>query len=119
MNRTGMSLALCGLLVLGTALVGCKEREPATPAPEEVTEPAPVPEGATEPAPAPPVEGAAAVGQTICPVGGDPIDETVFVMHEGQKVYFCCDLCKAPFEEEPEKYLSKLPQFGGQEKDPA
>ncbi|MGD0784866.1 MAG: YHS domain-containing protein [Sedimentisphaerales bacterium] len=55
---------------------------------------------------------AASAEQTICPVmTGNPIDKNVFVEYKGKKVYFCCTQCKAEFEKNPEKYLSKLPQF--------
>ena len=48
----------------------------------------------------------------MCPVmDGNKIDKNVFVEYKGKKVYFCCAQCKAKFEAEPEKYLSKLPQF--------
>jgi YHS domain-containing protein len=60
------------------------------------------------PAPSP---SAAAVEQTICPVMGGPINKDIFVEYEGKKVYFCCAQCKGQFEKEPQKYLSKLPQF--------
>jgi YHS domain-containing protein len=29
-------------------------------------------------------------------------------MHEGQKVYFCCEGCKETFAEDPQKYLAKI-----------
>ncbi len=29
-------------------------------------------------------------------------------MHEGQKVYFCCESCKDSFNEDPKKYLAKI-----------
>ncbi|MBN1816272.1 MAG: efflux RND transporter periplasmic adaptor subunit [Sedimentisphaerales bacterium] len=49
--------------------------------------------------------------QTICPVMGNPIDETVFTEYQGKKVYFCCPGCIDTFLAEPDKYLAKLPQF--------
>jgi YHS domain-containing protein len=49
--------------------------------------------------------------QTICPVMGNPIDPAVFVEYKGKKVYFCCRGCDQKFQEDPEKYLAKLPQF--------
>jgi YHS domain-containing protein len=52
-----------------------------------------------------------ATEQTLCPVLNNPIDKNVFVVYQGKKVYFCCAACKGPFEKNPEKYLSKLPQF--------
>jgi len=54
-------------------------------------------------------------GQTVCPVTGEKIDPAVFVMHEGKKIYFCCDSCIKPFQKDPKKYLTRLPQFGGKE----
>jgi YHS domain-containing protein len=49
--------------------------------------------------------------QTICPVLNAPIDKNIYVEYQGKKVYFCCADCKAAFEKEPAKYISKLPQF--------
>ena len=49
--------------------------------------------------------------QTKCPVMGGDIDKNVFTTYKGKKVYFCCKACIAKFEAEPEKYISKLPQF--------
>ncbi|HEX5472918.1 MAG TPA: YHS domain-containing protein [Lacipirellulaceae bacterium] len=49
--------------------------------------------------------------QTKCPVSGKPIDPEHFVEYKGKKVYFCCPHCPEAFKANPEKYLSKLPQF--------
>jgi Cu(I)/Ag(I) efflux system membrane fusion protein len=49
--------------------------------------------------------------QTLCPVMDNPINKDVFVEYRGKKVYFCCPGCDETFLAEPEKYLSKLPQF--------
>jgi YHS domain-containing protein len=54
---------------------------------------------------------AAGTEQTICPVLNAPIDKNIYVEYQGKKVYFCCADCKAAFEKEPAKYISKLPQF--------
>ncbi len=52
------------------------------------------------------------IEQKMCPVMANmPINKDIFVEYQGKKVYFCCNDCKAKFEKEPEKYLSKLPQF--------
>lgn len=69
----------------------------------------------TEPA-APPAAEANAIAsaeseQTMCPVMEAPIDKNIFTEYQGKKVYFCCGQCKGEFEKDPEKYLSKLPQF--------
>lgn len=49
--------------------------------------------------------------QTMCPIMDGPINKDIFVEYEGKKVYFCCPGCQAPFLKDPEKYISKLPQF--------
>lgn len=55
---------------------------------------------------------AEAIVQTTCPVmEGNPIDKTLFVEYKGKKVYFCCKGCPEKFLENPEKYVTKLPQF--------
>ncbi len=83
----------CALAITAVIATGCKKKESA--APPETREAA-----------------SAEVEQTTCPVmEGNPIDKNVFVMYKGKKVYFCCESCKAKFEADPEKYISKLPQF--------
>lgn len=54
--------------------------------------------------------------QTICPVMGGKINKEIFTEYQGKKVYFCCPACKPEFEKNPEKYISKLPQFQNAEK---
>jgi len=49
--------------------------------------------------------------QTVCPVMGGAINKDYYTVYKGKKVYFCCPGCKEKFEEEPEKYIAKLPQF--------
>jgi Cu(I)/Ag(I) efflux system membrane fusion protein len=56
-------------------------------------------------------ESSALAGQTICPIMGGPIKKDVFIEYKGKKVYFCCPGCESQFQENPEKYLDKLPQF--------
>ena len=51
------------------------------------------------------------IEQKTCPVTGDKIDPKVFIEYKGKKVYFCCPMCKGAFEKDPEKYITKLPQF--------
>lgn len=56
-----------------------------------------------------PAAGAAEqVAQKLCPVMDDEIDSQIFTMHNGRKVYFCCDDCIAKFKKDPAKYLAKL-----------
>ncbi len=50
--------------------------------------------------------------QTTCPLMEEmAIDKSVYTEYKGKKVYFCCAGCINTFKENPEKYLSKLPQF--------
>ncbi len=49
--------------------------------------------------------------QTQCPVMSGEIKKDIFVEYKGQKVYFCCPPCKKDFNADPEKYITKLPQF--------
>lgn len=49
--------------------------------------------------------------QTLCPVSNKPINPEQSVEHDGKQVYFCCGGCPKAFEKDPEKFLSKLPQF--------
>jgi YHS domain-containing protein len=48
-----------------------------------------------------------AIEQTTCPVMGEPINKDIFVEHNGKKVYFCCEQCKAEYLKNPEKYPLK------------
>lgn len=89
-----VTILLASLLSAGLVLLnGCKESEPTTP-PEPTEEVA-----------------AATIEQTTCPVMDGAINEKYFTEYKGQKVYFCCPGCKEKFEENPEKYIAKLPQF--------
>ena len=54
---------------------------------------------------------AAPAAQTLCPIMNAPIKKTLFVEYQGKKVYFCCPGCEGAFSKNPQKYLSKLPQF--------
>jgi len=84
------SLALVGLIVAN----GCKKSEP-TESPEG---------GAGQVA-------AAAIEQTTCPVMDGAINKDIFTEYNGKKVYFCCPGCKEQFEQNPQQYVAKLPQF--------
>lgn len=87
-------LLVTGLLVGIVILAGCRKKsEPAVPA--EVKEQV----------------ASAVTEQTTCPVMGGAINTSIFTEYKGKKVYFCCPSCKDEFEKDPEKYVSKLPQF--------
>jgi YHS domain-containing protein len=50
--------------------------------------------------------------QIECPVmAGQEIDPRIYSDYQGHRVYFCCLTCKMAFDENPGKYLSRLPQF--------
>lgn len=100
------SLLLVGLIMLN----GCKKSEPA---PSETSAETMQSEGNEQMAM---VDEAAeavasAIEQTDCPVMGGAINKAIFTEYKGKKVYFCCSPCKEKFEQEPEKYIAKLPQF--------
>ena len=97
MKKSIVMLLLAGFLTVGLiGLTGCKEEsEPVTPPPDSNA----------------PETASATIEQTTCPVMAGAIDKNIFVEYQGQKVYFCCPGCKQKFEEEPQKYLVKLPQF--------
>jgi len=85
----GMALLAFSLSMVVIALTGCKQ---TTPTDSNTT-------------------AAAETEQTTCPVMGKPINKDLFVEYQDKKVYFCCKGCKEKFQQEPEKYLDKLPQF--------
>jgi len=44
----------------------------------------------------------------VCPVSGEAANKEIFTEYKGQKVYFCCNDCKATFEKDPAKYETKI-----------
>lgn len=50
--------------------------------------------------------------QVFCPVGGKlgTMGTPVKVMVEGKPVFICCEGCRGPLLEDPEKYLAELEQ---------
>jgi len=93
--KTKKTLVLAAIIVLMAVVLagGCKQKmeKPAAPEPNKVA--------------------AAEVEQTTCPVMAGKVDKNVFTVYQGKKVYFCCTMCKAQFEKDPQKYIAKLPQF--------
>jgi len=89
-----MVFMLAGLFLIGVVCpTGCKKKtEPVVP--KETKDVATV-----------------AIEQKTCPVMEGAINKDIFTEYKGKKVYFCCAGCKEKFEKEPEKYISKLPQF--------
>jgi hypothetical protein len=62
-----------------------------------------------------------AVAQTTCPVmEGSPIDRSLFVDHDGKRIYLCCGGCIAVVKKDPQTYIKKLEDAGvALEKTPA
>jgi YHS domain-containing protein len=50
------------------------------------------------------------VGNKICPVSGDKIEEAAKAIYEYEgKVYnFCCAMCIDDFKKDPQKYIKKI-----------
>lgn len=50
------------------------------------------------------------LGNKICPVSGEKIDEKTKTTYEYQgKIYnFCCPVCIEDFKKDPEKYIQKI-----------
>jgi YHS domain-containing protein len=109
-NLVSIPLMAAMLLAALVVLNGCKKSEPETTTPASDTmnqETAQMETDANDME----MQVASATEQTTCPVMGAPIDKNLFVEYEGKKVYFCCKGCETKFKENPEMYVSKLPQF--------
>lgn len=50
------------------------------------------------------------VGNTVCPVSGDKIDEKVKATYtyEGKTYNFCCAMCIDSFKKDPQEYIKKI-----------
>ena len=46
--------------------------------------------------------------QTVCPVMGGKIDQSIYTDYKRRRIYFCCQGCVDAFKNNPEKYLDKL-----------
>ena len=107
MNTRKITLLIAVLFVGLLMLNGCKESE-TTPAEtstgHEGHDHAVMAEKAAE-------EVVAAAEQTTCPIMVGKINKAIFIEYQGKKVYFCCDGCQDKFNEAPEQYVAKLPQF--------
>jgi len=56
------------------------------------------------------VKNAEDVGNKVCPVSGEKIDEKMKETYEYKgKIYnFCCPVCVEEFKKDPEKYIEKM-----------
>ena len=52
------------------------------------------------------------VPQTTCPLMGRKINKTIFVDHDGNRIYLCCNGCIGKFNDDSGKYLKKLEDAG-------
>ncbi|MEP0775057.1 MAG: hypothetical protein HRF46_11920 [Acidobacteriota bacterium] len=50
--------------------------------------------------------------QSACPVSAKAIDRSVFVDHQGQRIFFCCRGCPAAFKADPEKFYAQFARDG-------
>ena len=57
---------------------------------------------------------AAPVGnpQTTCPAMGGKIDTSLYVDHDGKRIYVCCAACIDAIKKDPAKYIKKLEDAG-------
>ncbi|MDB4731469.1 hypothetical protein OAF42_04455 [Planctomicrobium sp.] len=110
-----LNLLLCSAMLLMFVANGCAEK--ADPAPQEeseaetVTETVETEEGGGEAVTELTAEEVALVAeQVFCPVGGElgGMGTPVKVMVEGKPIFICCEGCRGPLLEDPEKYLAKL-----------
>lgn len=60
------------------------------------------------PAPAQAALASDKIVNTKCPLSGDAVDPTHFVVFEGRKIGFCCEKCPAKFNADPKKYIDKV-----------
>jgi YHS domain-containing protein len=52
--------------------------------------------------------GSVDAGNKLCPVSGDPVSGSDFVIYQGKRYGLCCSMCKAPFLAAPEKYIAAM-----------
>ncbi|MHC4530730.1 MAG: YHS domain-containing protein [Planctomycetota bacterium] len=98
-EQIGTLILLAGILLLTVVLVtGCKEKSQSPASKTSDIEAVTSAVGET-------------LEQTSCPIMGGKINKAIYTEYKDKKVYFCCSGCVAKFEDDPEKYVAKLPQF--------
>jgi hypothetical protein len=98
-------------LLFPAALVGCTS-EPAAPPTPAMSEADKAKDIESAMAKLSPEDRALAEAQKVCPVSGEPLGSMgapIALEVNGRKVFICCDSCRQPMADEPEKYLTKLP----------
>ncbi|WP_417848419.1 hypothetical protein [Thalassoglobus sp.] len=104
-------LLICFILTLGMA-TGCAKKSETTAEGEPATtdEAAAVELGEAAPPELSAEDKALVEAQVFCPVGGElgGMGTPVKVMVDGQPIFICCEGCRGPLLEDPEKYLAEL-----------
>lgn len=107
----GLALFTLMLAPVMALSLGCRPQPMADEAPAAAANPEMDAKIAAAIAELPEAERAAAEAQKICPVSGEPLGSMgtpMKVAVEGRDVFICCESCKNPLTEDPEKYLTKL-----------
>lgn len=52
--------------------------------------------------------------QSTCPVMGGAVNKSIYVDHNGKRVYLCCNACVSTFKADPDKYVKQLADAGVQ-----
>ncbi|MEW4488633.1 hypothetical protein AB1L42_11155 [Thalassoglobus sp. JC818] len=98
-------LAVFSGLILSAS--GCAEKQAESP--NAATEQSNSEESATEELTA--ADRALIEAQVVCPVGGGELGSMgtpVKVMVEGEPIFICCESCREPLLETPDKYLPRI-----------
>jgi len=90
MNKLRKSLLAVSLCYLVLSCFACRDARDTT---EEPPQPA-------------------IVSQTTCPVMGGAIDKSLYVDHEGKRIYACCAGCIDTIKADPKKYMGQLEAQG-------
>jgi YHS domain-containing protein len=53
-------------------------------------------------------DNAVKVGNKYCPVSGEAVSGSDFVVYQGKSYGLCCPMCKKPFLSDPAKYIAKM-----------
>ena len=50
--------------------------------------------------------------QKVCPIRKEKIDYEAYVDYQGQRIYFCCQMCDMKFLKNTDKYFSEMKKRG-------
>lgn len=111
MSQQLLLRALIALPFLG-ALVGCSSEPAATPPAPAASASDQAKEIEEAMAALSPEDRALAMAQAKCPVSGGALGgmgAPIAVEVKGRKVFVCCEACRQPVLDDPDKYLAQLP----------